>query len=274
MTAEMVDLNTGEILPPTKTLATIEPSDIDKAADPGAFVVMCLERSKTWLTEALEQGDIGSIVEMKSQAEAIRVYTMQKQLGKDVELSAAEIVRRAERGLGLAIRRGQELGEIRTVADGGPRGPYMRGDQLVHATPVLPDERKRSPADFFSGGQEQYDTYRLADGVTDDQFDDAVEEAKAEGNLSRANVVRKVKGERPKLARPEVLRNMRHIDPNRVVEQTVLHSGMSESVAELLDYSALDRDRLEGWVSSLTEVIRSLTTLKRNLMKELTRDEG
>ena len=64
-------------------------------------------------------GDIDQIAELKSQAEAIRVYTMSKQLGKDAELSATEIVRRAERGIGLAIRRGQEDGLIQTRADGG-----------------------------------------------------------------------------------------------------------------------------------------------------------
>ena len=98
-----VDMRTGEIIEdaPSSSLAMLDPSEIDKAADPGAFVVLCLERSKTWLTEALDQGDIASIVEMKSQAEAIRVYTMQKQLGKDAELAATEIVRRAERGIGL-----------------------------------------------------------------------------------------------------------------------------------------------------------------------------
>ena len=36
--------------------------------------------------------------------------------------------------------------------------------------------------------------YDLTDDVTDEQFDTALSEAKAEGNLSRANVVRKIKG--------------------------------------------------------------------------------
>ena len=38
------------------------------------------------------------------------MYTAQKQLGKDAQLAAAEIVRRAERGIGVAIRRGQQNG--------------------------------------------------------------------------------------------------------------------------------------------------------------------
>jgi hypothetical protein len=70
-----------------------DPSLIEQAADPASYVVLACERAKTWLTQALEHGDIEQIVELKSQAEAIRVYTAQKQIGKDAELAAAEIVR-------------------------------------------------------------------------------------------------------------------------------------------------------------------------------------
>lgn len=38
------------------------------------------------------------------------------------------------------------------------------------------------------------DTYALVDGVADDDFDAAIAEARADENLSRANVIRKVKG--------------------------------------------------------------------------------
>jgi len=241
-------------------------SAIDEAADPGAFVVLACERAKEWLAQAVEHGDIDQIVEIKSQAEAIRIYTTQKQLGKDAELSAAEIVRRAERGLTTAIRRGQEEGTV-----------FRSGDnhhtQGVGDTQVL----KRHVTEFASGdelygGGNSAGIYDLTDNVDEETFEEAIDEAKAEGNLSRANVVRKVRGEPAPTptGRPEHLRNMRHIDANRVVEQTVLHSGISESIAEQLDYSTLDRDRLEGWVISLSDVIRSLTTLKNNLKKEMT----
>ncbi|HEX6970258.1 MAG TPA: hypothetical protein VF174_15795 [Micromonosporaceae bacterium] len=152
--------------------------EIEQAADPGAYVIQACERAKTWLAHALEHGGIDQIVEMKCQAEAIRVYTMSKQLGKDAQLSAAEIVRRAERGIGLAIRRGQEAGEI---ARNGER-----------AFPV----EKRSTSQFFIGGQEQSDTYAMTDGVSDDQFEAAIAEGRSDGNLSRANVIRKVRAKK------------------------------------------------------------------------------
>lgn len=67
--------------------------------------------------------------------------------------------------------------------------------------------------------------------------------------------------------------NMRRIDPNRVVAETVATVegaafGLSLVVLNTTD---LDRESLSGWVSSLSESLRSLTTLRNNLKKELTR---
>ena len=98
-----------------------DPGVIERSADPAEFIVQACERAKAWLREVLEHGEIEQIAEIKSQAEAVRVYTVQKQLGKDAQLAAAEIVRRAERGIGLAIRRGQA--ERSDAQGGGARQP-------------------------------------------------------------------------------------------------------------------------------------------------------
>jgi hypothetical protein len=173
-------------------LAT-DPDVIERSADPAAFVVQACQRAKTWLREALEHGEIEQIVEIKSQAEAVRVYTTQRQLGKDAELAAAEIVRRAERGIGVAIRRGQENGEIAKRGDRGSRGaPGVHGGN--------PGDRRGdhlgSPGSFFRHGDERAGAYAMADEVSDTEFEDALGEAKAQGNLSRANLVRKIRNRR------------------------------------------------------------------------------
>jgi hypothetical protein len=173
-------------------LAT-DPGMIERSADPAAFVVQACERAKVWLQRALEHGGIEQIAEIRSQAEAVRVYTAQKQLGKDAQLAAAEIVRRAERGIGLAIRRGQRNGQIARRGERGSRGaPGVHGGN--------PGDRRGdhlgSPAPFFRHGDERADGYAMADGVCDTDFEDALGEAKAEGNLSRANVVRKIRQRR------------------------------------------------------------------------------
>jgi hypothetical protein len=170
-------------------LAT-DPEVIERSADPAAFVVQACQRAKALLREALEHGQIDQIAEIKSQAEALRVYTTQKQLGKDAQLAAAEIVRRAERGIGVAIRRGQQAGEI---AKRGERG----GRRALGVDAGNPNDRcddhLGSPGLFFRHADERADAYAMTDGVPDADFEDAIGEAKAEGNLSRANVVRKLR---------------------------------------------------------------------------------
>lgn len=170
-----------------------DPSAIERSADPGQFLLEACERAKTWLQEALEHGEIDAIAEMKSQAEAIRVYTMSKQMGKDAQLAATEIVRRAERGIGLTIRRGQAEGKVRKAGQGsGPRSDYVRSGRTVHVDP-LPGENLISPADFLPSGGTMNETYAMTDGVSDGDFESALADAKADGNLSRTNVIRRIR---------------------------------------------------------------------------------
>ena len=91
------------------------PQIVDRSADPAGFVVQACERAKAWLTEALEHGEIEQIAEIKSQAEAVRVYTAQKQRGQDAQLAAAEVVRRAERGIAVAGARWESVVAIRVM---------------------------------------------------------------------------------------------------------------------------------------------------------------
>jgi hypothetical protein len=177
-----------------------DPDVIERSADPAEVVVQACQRAKAWLREALEHGEIEQIAEIKSQAEAIRVYTTQKQLGTDAQLAAAEIVRRAERGIGVTIRRGQQDGEIAKRGDRRSHGaPGVHGGSLNDRH----DDHLGSPGSFFRHGDERADTYAMTDGVSDADFENAIGEAKAEGNLSRANVVRKVRQQRRSPSAPD-----------------------------------------------------------------------
>lgn len=304
----------------------VDPSAaMELAADPGEFVVQCLERGKTWLSEALDHGDLDALVNIKGYAETLRVATMQKQLGHDAELVAAELVRRAERAIGLGIREGQRAGEIRTS------GQYARSG----SDPDLP-----GPTDFAKqgdlSGARGDGIYALTDGVTDEEFEQAVSEAKEEGNMSRAHIARKVKKptdpierlreDAEKAAKSEPPRNLpvaqraeqirvlaarnltspqiadeiglsvervrelarnlkveipadavfggrfRKIDPDAVMDSVVFAAMPEPIVLARIAYSELDPDRIDGWVCSLSDAIRSLQTIKRNLQKEQTRD--
>lgn len=166
----------------------VDATDIERAADPAEFVVQTLERAKSWLASAIDHGEIDRIVELKATSEAIRVYVMSRQLGKDTELSAAEIVRRAERGIGLAIRRGQESGTVLKPGQQGVGRGYGKG--------AGDDQHLPRPKDFVGTFELSDAIYPVTDGVTDDQFEAAIIEARTAGNLSRASVIRRVRAKR------------------------------------------------------------------------------
>ncbi|WP_155893053.1 hypothetical protein [Intrasporangium chromatireducens] len=76
-------------------------------------------------------------------------------------------------------------------ADGGPKSDYIRNGRTVHVD-HLRDEKKVSPEDFMAG-QLANDIYSMVD-ASEEEFEEALNEAREEGNASRANVVRKIKG--------------------------------------------------------------------------------
>jgi hypothetical protein len=175
-----------------------DPQVIERSADPAGFVVAACERARAWLREALEQGEIGQLAEARSQAEAVRVYTMQKQLGRDAQMAATEIVRRAERGIGVAIRRGQAAGEIRGRGGHGGCGGGNGADNTIS---------RPGPADYASVTELRGNgagIYHLTDGVSEEAFERALAAAKDEENLSRANLVRKIREHRAPASGPAV----------------------------------------------------------------------
>lgn len=245
----------------TADIAVLTPAAIEQAdpAAAAAMVTAALVESRSWLAVAMTGTDPTPIAEFKAWAATVEEATKQKKLGREIELDAAEMVRRAERGIGLAIRRGQAAGEIR-----GRGGDDYRSGLHVEKT---------GPREFFSGGQDTVDTYAVTDGVTDEQFDAAIVQAKAEGNLSRANVVRKVKGSAPvKSERPEILRKTHRIDGNRVIREAVSGAGLPPaSIFDEVDFTTLDDSEIKVWVDSLTSHIAALRSLRTRLVKEIDR---
>lgn len=71
----------------------------------------------------------------------------------------------------------------------------------------------------------------------------------------------------------KVMGRTRRLDANRVIQALVDKASYdieSDSVLDAIDFADLDAEMLPRWVSSLTDSIRSLTTLKNRLKKELT----
>jgi len=256
MTAETVDTRTGEILP--ATTADLEPLS---QREREVAITTYLSDARDRLALALEATGPQAVAQLKAEIATAAEATKQLGLSKEIQLDAQEMVRRAEYALGKAIRAGQERGEIKRQREGGG-WPTSRSTEV---------DQKSTPPDFFANHGEQSDVYALVDS-DESLFEQALTEAKSEGNLSRANVVRKVKREAPKPAgRPEILRKTRHIDPVRIVRETVYSLDGIRLGLELIDdsvFEALDRRDVIAWASSLNESVRSINRLHRRLKEQ------
>lgn len=155
-----------------------------------------LEQADSWLRAALAvpSPDPRSIADYKVQIAAVEQMARQLRLSKDTQLHATELVRRAERGVGVAIRKGQTAGTVETPSESRSRaGRIARGSYQVGNTNLI-RPLEIAPMHELIGATGHDGIYAMTDNVTDEQFGAAIEEAKDEGNLSRANVIRKVKG--------------------------------------------------------------------------------
>lgn len=142
-----------------------------------------LERARDWLSRAVDETGPEQIAAAKAEIATAAEATKQLGLSKEIRLDAQEMVRRAEYALGKAIRRGQEDGVIAT--HGG-------GRRSTTGTPTLTSPSEFATKQELSGaGHGQPGIYALADSVPDaEDFDVALDAAREEGNLSRANVAR------------------------------------------------------------------------------------
>lgn len=157
-----------------------------------ASVITLLERAAQWLSEAVHRGEPGEVAAVKAQLATAAEATRQLGLSKEIQLDAQEMVRRAEYALARAIRRGQEEGLIRKH---GEQARFYDRHSGVYQDVTNP---KSSPTDFatkheLAGVNGGDGAYAMADHAEPEEFDEVLAEAKEEGNLSRANVVRKIK---------------------------------------------------------------------------------
>ena len=115
---------------------------------------------------------------------AVRAAEFAKRLdlSKDTVLEAQMQQRRWERALGTAIREGQAAGEITS--------PEVR--RRTDSTSTRPTHFA-SQRELTGQAGKGDGIYALTDNTTDAEFESALTTARDEGNVSRANVVRKLK---------------------------------------------------------------------------------
>lgn len=234
-------------------LGTIEEIAKLPAEQQPAYITAALTESRKWLHLATESTNPRPFAEIKAWAASIAEYARQKGLASEIVADGQEMLRRAERAVGQAVRNGQEAGEIMTRQDGYPRSDYVarRGgvETVVHVArrDDIPSAKKVSPDAYLPHGSDRNASYRMAD-ASDERFEGVLAEARAEGNLSRANVVRKVKGQpspQTRDARADLIADL--AANGNASTQMVRHVGISErSIRQIArDYSIdIPADRL------------------------------
>lgn len=277
-----------EVLPPDVETKVGALRTLDGAAQAAAVTAM-LSHSRTGLLAAIAAHDLPQIVEWKAKGAAIQEIAKQVRLGKELRLDADEFVRRAERGLGVAIREGQDAGRIETTTEARSRAAIQRDIRLGRSTKASEGfVAKPKPMDFVSDKCElvgnptkaQGGIYAMTDGVSDEQFENAIAEARTEGNLSRANVARKAKAkatavidaddpmidaevEAAPVAKPKK-RLTKHDSTEMLANIAGMLGGVVEAI-KFMDPSDIDADQARPTI----ENIRQSIGVVRKLLKEI-----
>lgn len=226
------------------------PDDLDEVVDAGA-VIAILERAKVWLGQAVQ---IKDVVEVKARAKKLRGHAVR--LGENAEVAASEIIRRAERRLGQLVRKEQDDGTIRPS---------------IHPAISYGDDRP-SPQNFFGSHKDQTDSYAMTDGVSDEHFEGALTAARDEKNMSRANVVRKIRGWPEHLLptkgmeRSEYNRKKRCIDPDWVISELALGLEGHAGIVKLINPADATDESVAKWAESIANSLSVLNRFKKELL--------
>lgn len=235
-------------------LLPVEPAALPAEENPVEYMLTVLNRAKGWLAEAASIDDVRNA---KAIAVGYEAVIREKELAFDAQLAATEIVRRCERRIGELVREGQARGEIR-----------VRGSNQYDAEDVRNAEHPpMSPRDATGIAAKAVlsEHYLMADTEGED-FERAVAEAREEGNLSRANVVRKVKGGDPApQPRSEWHRNTRHIDADRILRETALSLRSVTAGLDLCNAEELDVLEKLDWIESIKQDMKKLQSFVRRV---------
>lgn len=233
--------------------------------DPSSSVAVTsyLEQARTWLATAVEQTGPEQIARAKAEIATAAEAAKQLNLSREIQDDAVEMVRRAEYALGKSIRKGQAEG---TVREHGEKNVTRNQTGVV----VQHDNSKASPRDFASrgelyGARGNAGILALADAAGPDEFDAAIEAAKADGNLSRANVDRKAR---------EITGKTRKA-PRRPINETARDAGLDLQNAVERISRVLDDDRFTREAEQVAPLLRNhLTTAIETLSGLLDRIES
>ncbi len=258
------------ILPPAVDAKAEALGTLDAETQARAVSVMLTHAA----LELAKANDAQSVLEWKAKAGAIHELTKQLQLGKELRLNAVEFVRLTERALGIAIRQGQERGEINGIGNHD-----NRGNQAGRSS--LPTSSKKSPSDFATPSELQganrsgEGIYAMTDCVSDAQFAQALAEARAEGNLSRANVARKARAlasaADPQSTQPEPsasAESKRRLTKHDSTEMLANINGMLNGIVEsipFIDQNDIDATANRAVIKNIRKSMAQISALLKGI---------
>lgn len=201
-------------------------------------LTMMLDEAHAWLTQAVEATDPVHASDFKAWASTVMEAARQKKLSLGVQQKAEVIVRRAERNVGLAIRKGQAEGTITTRSDNAATAAVVPG---AGSRGVDADQfpGKAKPTDFASkselfGSGRTPGFYAMAE-ASDEHFEEALEEAVLEGKVNRGNVATKARQKQNVVTRDMRAQWIRDMaEQGYASRQMVARVGVTEETVRLI----------------------------------------
>lgn len=233
-----------------------------------AEITATLEQSAQLLALVSQASDPARFASAGKNAAAMASeYSKRLGVSKDIVLDAQVQQRRWERALGVAIREGQARGEIVRRGDNRHTGLGGADSATLKASP-----REYASKNDLSPGSGQAGVYDLADNVTDEQFESALEEASEGRNVSRANLVRKIKEARgtapaevptrkgdPKRARKQIdtlRRLVTSLEGTQVILDDFSHAGLDPAITD---------EEANEIIAGLDTFVRAIGRVKKSL---------
>lgn len=174
-----------------------ELASMDLARREAAVRDIC-ESTRRWLTSPGARNPFRA-AHAKAYLKTLADTASNLSMSREVVLDATGTLRRSERALGVAIREGQERGEIASKGRGaihvhGVHGTVSRSELITTDPAVMssPYDYAKHTELYGDGKEGGNGVYAMAE-ATDEQFEAALAAATEEGNVSRANVVRKIR---------------------------------------------------------------------------------
>ena len=248
----------GELIAPADT-ADLERrlmgANVLPLAEREALITNTLEQSAYYLSLVNQATDPAAFAKAgKSAAEMASHYAKRLDISKDLVLDSQVQQRRWERKLGVAIREGQSTGAI-----------------LANGQRPSSDAGRSRPSDYVSN-KSQLDNpysgiYRMTDGVSDEEFEEAVTSARDEERPTKTNVVTKIREAKGTAPATEPTRTG---DPKRAAKQVGTFKRMiTRYEADEIVYGELTRAGLDPAITDqeARDIIAGIDRHIRNLNK-------